>query len=65
MGCRTLPSKGAFSFKCAHCEFDTKKTPSEIKGESKSIKTYFCGQCKEMTLIKIEFGVASVFKVES
>ena len=60
-----MPANGEFNFECSHCSFDSGKTPEKIKGEHDNIKTYFCGQCKEMTLIKIDFGMASIFRLES
>jgi hypothetical protein len=64
MGVKTMPSSGGFTVKCEHCGFDTKKNPDKLcKGLE--LHLYFCGQCKESTLIRSAFGTATIFKVLS
>jgi predicted SprT family Zn-dependent metalloprotease len=65
MGVRTMPTDGAFTFRCYHCGFDTGKTPVKHKDSEQDLKLYFCGQCKESTLIRFDGDVSTVFRVES
>lgn len=64
MSIRTIPSSGEFNVECLHCGFDTKKTPEKLN-EGAELKLYFCGQCKESTLIRNDGTLATIFKVES
>jgi len=64
MSVTTMPSGGEFTVKCAHCGFDTKKNPDELCG-GMELHLYFCGQCKESTLVRSAFGSATIFKVQS
>lgn len=60
----TMPSNGEFTVKCQHCGFDTNKNPEKLT-KGAELHLYFCGQCKESTLIRSGFGTATIFKVES
>ena len=64
MGVKTMPAKGPFTVECAHCGFDTNKTPEKLN-KGQELKLYFCGQCKESTLIRNDGSLATIFKVES
>ena len=68
MSVQTLPANGDFTFKCAHCEFDTNKPPYKKHNKGQDFTLFFCGQCKESTLIRFDCldpinATCTVFKV--
>jgi hypothetical protein len=64
MSVTTMPADGEFTVECKHCGFDTKKTPAKLN-KAQELHLYFCGQCKESTLIRVVFDSATVFMVQS
>lgn len=61
----TMPRSGDFNFECIHCGFDTGKPPINKKEDGQDFTLFFCGQCKEKTLIRFDDSLATIFKVVS